>query len=335
MGSFCAACKTAPKDYDQGKNRPMANQGNMQQQEISDNESDTESQQVERNDPGYLIDEWKKAVDEGNNERIKTLFRSHYKQLNFLQLKWENGDNSFHRACTLNNIKLVKFLLILKVNVNEINELNGNTGLHYATMNGNVKIVKILTHVDRIDLEIENYDKDTPIDISRSPNHGSLKVEKLIMDGLAKQGIHTSSLAVPHKGHSAAQSGLSMDIGTISNIGGVSISYAAPGNSTDADSMNSANGMAGASIHSLNSSDGESMTDGNEDNIDSSDIDLAEWVEKRKSKFPYGWQKSYLILWEQYLLWNKKEIDVTGKELSLQILMLKIIATAIAKLKKR
>ena len=64
-----------------------------------------------------LENEWRKAVEGKNNKKIQTLVKQYHKQCNFLRVKWDNGDNSLHMAAKSGNTSLVKFLLLLKMNV--------------------------------------------------------------------------------------------------------------------------------------------------------------------------------------------------------------------------
>ena len=64
-----------------------------------------------------IEDQWKRAIEENDNKRIKHLFKEHHKTTKFLKIKFENGDNSLHTAIRANNSRLAKFLIILKMNV--------------------------------------------------------------------------------------------------------------------------------------------------------------------------------------------------------------------------
>ena len=61
--------------------------------------------------------EWRNAITSSDNKKIKHLFKEHHKRIKFLKIKFEDGDNSLHRAIQTRNLLLAKFLLILKMNV--------------------------------------------------------------------------------------------------------------------------------------------------------------------------------------------------------------------------
>ena len=214
MGASCASCKTAQssdiESHRRGNinvnvNQPLMSQDLSGSVDAYDHDRGSDEERRSRADDGtyddhdddesspeFLIKQWTNAVDSQNNDKIKHLFSNHYKHLNFLAIQWPNGDSTLHKACATNNVKLVKFLLILKIDVNEINEENGNTCLHYAVLNGHEKIVKLLIKVKTIDLKILNKDGYTPLDISISQSKKSasktgnvqLQIEKLLLKAI-------------------------------------------------------------------------------------------------------------------------------------------------------
>ena len=358
MGADCSSCssftdepdnknrpekKESPKDTPANTSNSVANRDSGKKQKPKKINTDTNSI-YDKSDPQFLIKEWKNAVEQGNNSKIKKLFTKHYKHLNFLRLKWDNGDNTLHRACALNNIKLVTFLLLVKLNINEINEINGNTGCHYAAMNGNERIIKLLVNVHTVDLQIRNNDGDTALDIAQSPKTANLKVEKLLLEGLAS---HVHSLGAPQRslhghiddhfhmtgmigGDSGSIAAISGDtINNINNIGGISISYSRKTSAANSPRVDggSPNTIAGDSIsmHSINEDSSQNLQGGGlsmmpeitppPPHIDGSEIEYSQWLEKKKSKFPHGWEKFYVIICGHYILWSHKIIDMSDKEL--------------------
>lgn len=74
------------------------------------------SQQIEEI-VGSIEYQWKEAVKQSDNLKIRSLFKSHHKKIKFFQIRFENGDTSLHYAARKGNVKLVKFFLILQMNV--------------------------------------------------------------------------------------------------------------------------------------------------------------------------------------------------------------------------
>ena len=67
--------------------------------------------------PITIEQEWLNAVTSNDNKKIKHLFKEHHPRIKFLRLKFEDGDNSLHKAIQKGNRRLARFLLILKMNV--------------------------------------------------------------------------------------------------------------------------------------------------------------------------------------------------------------------------
>ena len=64
-----------------------------------------------------IEEKWKQAVQTSNNQKLKELFQNHRRQVNFLKIIFENGDNSLHYAARSGNIKLAKLLIIVGIDV--------------------------------------------------------------------------------------------------------------------------------------------------------------------------------------------------------------------------
>lgn len=325
MGGTCASCDPmlGPSQFNASGNRPCK-AGDLSDADDSDDElypperaCDEENANTDTStgaDPRLLIGEWKKAVDSSNNSHIKNLVTLHYKEINLLRIKWHNGDNTLHRACATNNLKLIKVLLKLKLNINEINEINGNAGIHYAALNGHEKVVELLMSIDTIDLRIRNKNGNTALDISQSPNSANLKVEKLLLQGISS---NIQLLGAPQK----SLRGSIDSIGNISNIGGISVSYSTVSSSdgNTSDSYSSGNNIG--QLESIASGSGSSSNIVSNDAqppayFEGSEIDKSGWIDKKKSKFPHTFVKRHVIICQGYLLWNRKMIDMSDKELS-------------------
>ena len=64
-----------------------------------------------------IEEQWKNAVIDNNNKKLKSLYQKHRKQINFATIIFENGDTSLHYAARTGNKKLVQFLLLVKSDV--------------------------------------------------------------------------------------------------------------------------------------------------------------------------------------------------------------------------
>ena len=344
MGATCTSCRSSCA----GDSQSRKNINDTEEKKSrGDTPDDTDDESEIQTEPEVLIKQWESAVDSNNNIKIKQLFGKHYKHLNFLQIKWPNGDNTLHRACATNNVKLVKFLLILKLNINEKNEQNGNTGLHYAALNGHEKIVTLLIKVGTIDLTICNNDGYTPLDISRLPKTSNLTIEKLLSEAVESnehkldasqktlRGGYDSD-GLDHRGDDNNNNNNSSNY-NINNIGGINISYSGdeggsgPNSPIPGVSGSGISGLSPASASISTSTSVDSGSDKESVGINSarkkdrhksnkrnySKIDKSGWIEKKRDKFPHRFEKEYVVICQGYLLWNHKKIDITNKKLSL------------------
>ena len=84
----------------------------------AENGGNTQDEDKEKSGKGDSIEaEWRQAIENNDNKKIKHLFKEHHKQIKFLKIKFDNGDNSLHCAIRAGNSRLAKFLIILKMNV--------------------------------------------------------------------------------------------------------------------------------------------------------------------------------------------------------------------------
>ena len=72
----------------------------------------------EKSEDTFAVEqEWLNSITSRDNKNIKRLFKEHHRRIKFLQIKFEDGDNSLHKAIQTGNTRLAKFLIILKMNV--------------------------------------------------------------------------------------------------------------------------------------------------------------------------------------------------------------------------
>lgn len=64
-----------------------------------------------------IKEEWIKAVISSNNKKLSQLYSNYAQDIDFIQINFDNGDNSLHYAVRTNNLKLCKLLIKLNIDV--------------------------------------------------------------------------------------------------------------------------------------------------------------------------------------------------------------------------
>ena len=118
----------------------------------------------------------------GDENRIKESIR------HCLNMHTYDGLTCLHIAVKLHDVPVVNMLLNWGSDANIRDRKSGRTALHFAAEKGSTEIVKILVNRPDVNIEMENYNKETPLILAYHRKHDD--VVQLLVDKGAECNMH-------------------------------------------------------------------------------------------------------------------------------------------------
>ena len=258
-----------------------------------------------------IINGWKDAVESGNDSLCSLLYND-YPEYNkdFLNTIFINGDNSLHVACcndTSESYKLVQFLINdCKMDVNSSNMINGKTALHYACEKRDDELVSLLLFTFYADPSISDDNGVLPMDIATSKRHKCDEIKEILTR--AFNGDVKSTRKRSDGSSTLADDGSDSEDVYTNNNGVVIIPDSKQlklSKITKENPFRSRFRKANVAAQRDHIARGYEILLRKKNKLPK----LKSCLEKQRPKPPFQWQKRWLVVVDDYLLWSDTEIS--------------------------